>query len=79
MTASGGQTVGDSVRRITRKIGTASLWSNFNMKGRKKKCSFEKLPLYNMIISRFSVHSVKTAIIILLPIYVNDLQIHLCI
>lgn len=60
MTASGDQNVEDSVRRITRKIGTASLWSGFIMKGRKSKCSFEKLPLYSMIRSRSSVHSVKT-------------------
>ncbi|XP_060786596.1 uncharacterized protein LOC132892239 [Neoarius graeffei] len=49
LSAVGGHDVGDTIRRMMKKLGTFQLWSQFNMKGRKKKRSFEALPLNRVI------------------------------
>jgi len=45
----GGQTVGDSVRRMLRNIGTNVLWCGFNLKGKKSKTTFIDLPITRII------------------------------
>ncbi|KAI0210417.1 hypothetical protein LSAT2_004833 [Lamellibrachia satsuma] len=47
--ALGGHNVGDTIRRMFAKMRTHQLWSQFNMKGRKRKHSFEDLPLHKVI------------------------------
>ncbi|KAI0221762.1 hypothetical protein LSAT2_026973 [Lamellibrachia satsuma] len=47
--ALGGHNVGDTIRRMFAKMRTHQLWSQFNMKGRKRKHSFEDLPLHKVM------------------------------
>ncbi|XP_076857404.1 uncharacterized protein LOC143511712 [Brachyhypopomus gauderio] len=46
----GGGSLGDAVRRMLRKIGSNSLWTEYSFKGRKGKLSFEGLPINDVII-----------------------------
>ena len=52
--ALGGHNVGDTIRRMFAKMGTHQLWSQFNMKERKRKRSFEDLPLHKVMCSKYS-------------------------
>ena len=52
--ALGGHNVGDTIRRMFAKMRTHQLWSQFNMKGRKRKHSFEDLPLHKVMCSKYS-------------------------
>lgn len=46
----GGHSLGDTVRRIFRKLGTNSVWSAYSLKGKKRKQAFADLPLCKVII-----------------------------
>jgi hypothetical protein len=61
LAALGGYGVGDMVRRMMRKLGTAALWSTYSLHGRRKKC-FKQLVLCNILISE---HYIDTMIRIL--------------
>ena len=56
LSALGGHNVGDTctIRRTFAKMGTHQLWSQFNMKGRKRKRSFEDLPIHKVMCSKYS-------------------------
>ena len=41
--------MGDAVRRILRKVGSAGQWSNYNLKGLMKKIPFEASPVYTLV------------------------------
>ena len=40
--------MGDAVRKIMHKEGSAGLWSNCNLKGRNEKLPFEASPVYKL-------------------------------
>lgn len=46
----GGNTPGESVRRLLRKLGTNALWAQYSLKGRKGKKNFQELEICNVII-----------------------------
>ena len=48
----GGRNVGDTVRRMLRKIGTNFLWGGYSLKGKKGKIAFIDLPVARVIISK---------------------------
>ena len=52
--------MGDTVRRILRKVGTTGLWSRYNLKGRKDKLPFEASPVYKLLRSTY-IFRVATA------------------
>ena len=39
----------DAVRRILHKVGSAGLWSNYNLKGRMEKLPLEASPVYKLV------------------------------
>ncbi|KAK2182773.1 hypothetical protein NP493_336g00020 [Ridgeia piscesae] len=47
----GGRNVGDTVRRMLRKIGTNFLWGGYSLKGKKGKIAFIDLPVARVIIT----------------------------
>ena len=49
----GGSSVGDSVRRMMRKIGTNNMWSKFNMEGRHSKKAFKNTQIMRVITSMY--------------------------
>ncbi|CAG2247697.1 unnamed protein product [Mytilus edulis] len=56
--ALGGSNIGDTLRRIMRRIGSNSLWSLFSLKGKNKKTSLKAEPIYKIITkSCIAVHS----------------------
>ena len=40
--------MGDADRRILCKVGSAGLWSNYNLKGRMEKLTFEASHVYKL-------------------------------
>ncbi|XP_069195892.1 uncharacterized protein [Procambarus clarkii] len=46
----GGQNMKDYVRRIMQRLGTYPLWSQYSLKGRKRKRVFQDLELFHVII-----------------------------
>ena len=41
--------MGDADRRILRKVGSAGMWSNYNLKGRMEKLPFEAYHVYKLV------------------------------
>ena len=41
--------MGEAVRMTLHKVGSAGLWSDYNMKGRKEKLPFEASPVYKLV------------------------------
>jgi len=52
LSSMGGSSLGDTVRRMLRKIGTPTLWSQYNLKGRKGKLPFAETALYKQMKSK---------------------------
>ena len=50
----------DAVRRILHKVGSARLWSNYNLKGRMEKLPLEASPVYKLV-SRMYMFRVTTS------------------
>ena len=50
----GGDVVGQTVRRILRKISTAGVWSEYSRVGKSGKCALTSLNLYAVIYSEYS-------------------------
>ncbi|XP_064107049.1 uncharacterized protein LOC135216035 [Macrobrachium nipponense] len=46
----GGHSLGDTVRRIIKKLGSNSVWSSYSLKGRKGKLAFTDLPICKVVI-----------------------------
>tara|TARA_B110000881_G_C18471737_1_gene461728 strand:+ start:755 stop:934 length:180 start_codon:yes stop_codon:yes gene_type:complete len=49
----GGGDVGETVRRMMRKLATHKVWSLFNMVGRRGKKSFKKTEMFKVIKSEY--------------------------
>ena len=47
-----GQSLGDTTRRIMCKLGTYKMWSQYSLKGRKGKLSFNDVSLCTVIKSK---------------------------
>ncbi|KAK3874781.1 hypothetical protein Pcinc_020305 [Petrolisthes cinctipes] len=50
LSALGGHSLGNTVRRIFRQLGTNSVWSYYSLKGRKGKKAFADIPLCSVVI-----------------------------
>ncbi|KAK3880426.1 hypothetical protein Pcinc_015109 [Petrolisthes cinctipes] len=50
LSALGGHSLGNTVRRIFRQLGTNSVWSYYSLKGKKGKKAFADIPLCSVVI-----------------------------
>ncbi|VDI01909.1 Hypothetical predicted protein [Mytilus galloprovincialis] len=46
----GGNTVGDTVRKMMRRLGNNALWSLYSLKGKKEKEAFQTTALYRVVV-----------------------------
>lgn len=59
LSALGGYSSGDTIRRMLKTLGTNALWSKYSLKGKKGKIAVQPLPVCGVMISKLNLKSIN--------------------